>query len=130
MTNAVFTTGPVTKKVTAKVEKFRFVDLAAEGVKHASGTALPYGYVRQTAAPVARAEGDVSYGLPDIVAVVTHQAVVEVATAETKFTPGAKVYAAADGKAAASGTIAVGLAEGDVANGRVRVHMFHPAALG
>lgn len=130
MTNAVFTTGPVTKKVTAKVEKFRFVDLTADGVKHAAGTALPYGYVRQTAAPVARAEGDVSYGLPDIVAVVTHQAVVEVATDEASFTVGAKVYAAADGKAAASGTIAVGLAEGDVANGRVRVHMFHPAALG
>lgn len=131
MTNAVFSTGPVTKEAAARVHKFRFVDLDAEGkVVEAAGKALPYGYVRQDAAPQARKTNDVSYGLPEFVAVATHQAVVEVETAEKSFKVGAKVFAAAEGKAAATGTIAVGLAEGDVRNGRVRVHMFHPGALG
>lgn len=129
MTNAVFSTGPVTKEVAALVHKFRFVDLVDGKVLEAAGTALPYGAVRQSAAPEARAENDVAYGLPSIVAVNTHQAVVDIETDDTAFTVGALVYVAAEGKAAATGTVAVGIAERDVRNGRVRVHMFHPLAL-
>lgn len=130
MTNAVLTTGPVTKKVSEKVEKFRFVDLVDGLVKHADGSKLPYGQVQQLAAPVARKEGDISYGLPEYVAVNTHQAVVEVEVAKgATFKIGAAVFVAADGKAAAEGTVKAGIAEREVKNGRVRVHMFHPIAL-
>lgn len=127
MTNAVFSTGPITKEVSALVHKFRFVELTNDKVAEATGAKLPYGYVRQAAAPQVREENGLAYGLPEHVAVVTHQAVVDVETAEESFAVGATVYAAAEGKAAASGTVAVGIAERDVQNGRVRVHMFHPS---
>lgn len=129
MTNAVFTTGPITKRVSAPVKKFRFVDLSDGKVKLAEGKTLPYGYVRQDAAPEAREINDIAHGVPDVVAVVTHQAVVDVDTDAKDFKPGDKVFVAAEGKAAKTGTVAVGLAEREVANGRIRVHMFHPAAL-
>lgn len=129
MTNAVFTTGPITKTVAAPVKKFRFVDLVEGKVKLAEGKALPYGYVRQDAAPVKREDNDLSYGLPESVAVVTHQAVVDVETDAKDFKVGDKVFVAAEGKAAKTGTVAVGLAEREPRNGRVRVHIFHPAAL-
>lgn len=130
MTNAIFTTGPITKEAGEKVEKFRLVELSDGKVSHATGDTLPYGYIRQSAAPQAREDNDLSYGLPHLVAVVTHQAVVEVeiATGAT-FTPGAVVYAAADGKVTNYGTVAIGLAEGEAHGNRVRVHLFHPAGL-
>lgn len=130
MTNAIFSTSPITKEAGVKVEKFRLVELDAGKVKHATGDNLPYGYVRQAAAPQAREDNDLSYGLPHLVAVVTHQAVVEVEVAPgATFTPGAAVYAAADGKVSNTGTVAVGLAEGEARGTRVRVHLWHPAGL-
>lgn len=144
MTNAVVTTGPLTKEVAEKVEKFRFVMLDESGkVKHADGKGLPYGYVQQPAAPKGKhKDQDVSYGLPHMVAVVEHQAVVDVEidadgdhlemeSEGPKFKPGALVYVGKDGKATAKkGTgPAVGLVERAEANGRVRVNMFHSAAL-
>nr|WP_286981452.1 hypothetical protein [Corynebacterium sp. UBA5992] len=129
MTNAVFTTGPITKQVSAPVSKFRLVSLVAEKIKHADGTALPYGYVGHPAAPEAREDNDVAYGLPRSVAVVTHQAVVLIETDATDFKPGDVAYVAADGKVAKTGTVAVGLIERERHYGCVRVHMFHPAAL-
>lgn len=130
MTNAVFTTSPITKEAGEKVDKFRLVELSDGKVIHATGDSLPYGYIRQPAAPQAREENDLSYGLPHLVAVVTHQAVVEVEVATgATFTPGAAVYAAADGKVSNTGTVAIGLAEGEVRGSRVRVHLFHPAGM-
>lgn len=129
MTNAVFSTGPVTKFVASKVEPYRLVDIAEEGkVAHAKGDKLPYGAVAQNAAPKAREDNDISYGLPDNVAVNTHQAVVLVECADT-IPVGDKVFAAADGKVSKTGEVAVGISEGAGHSGTVRVHLFHPAGL-
>lgn len=129
MTNAVFSTGPVTKFVATKVEPYRLVDIVEDGkVSHAAGTALPYGAIAQHAAPEAREDNDVSYGLPANVAVNTHQAVVLVKS-DDSIPVGDKVFAAADGKVSKEGTVAVGISEGDGHSGTVRVHLFHPAGL-
>lgn len=130
MTNAVFTTSPITKEAGEKVDKFRLVELSNGKVIHATGDSLPYGYIRQPAAPQAREENDSSYGLPHLVAVVTHQSVVEVEAANgAVFAAGDAVYAVADGKVHNAGTVAIGLAEGEVRGSRVRVHLFHPAGM-
>lgn len=129
MTNAVFSTGPVTKLVASTIEPYRLVDLVDEGkVAHAKGTKLPYGAVAQKAAPEARRDNDISYGLPNNIAVNTHQAVVLIESSDT-IPVGDKVYAAADGKVAKDGDVVVGISEGAGHSGTVRVHLFHPAGL-
>lgn len=120
MTNAVFSTGPITKEVSAAVEPHHFVDLDSDGkVAHSSGANFPYGSVRQNADP------DAGH-LPNHVAVNTHQAVVNIETSD-EFSAGDLVYVGANGVATASGTVAVGIAERPSQGGRIRVHQFHPS---
>lgn len=130
MSNPTFSTGNMTKEAGAPVSPFRFVSLVNGKVRHADGTAVPYGAVTAAAAPKAdRADNDLSYGLPHLVRVHASQCVVEIETAAS-FKVGDRVYVAADGKAATSGTAVAGLAERETANGRVRVHLFHPSTIG
>ncbi|CAB0843688.1 hypothetical protein FRC0378_00162 [Corynebacterium diphtheriae] len=142
MANTVLQTPTTTKEAAEKIEQFRLVVLTDEGkIKHADGTKFPYGYVRQAAAPEVeeRPWGDLSHGLPAQVAVVTSQAVVDVAIdpSETNFSKGtvfkagAKVYAGANGTVCsdtkANGKKPVGIAERADHSGRVRVNLFHPS---
>jgi len=128
MSNPTFFTGNLTKEAGAPVTPFRFVSLKDGRVQHADGSAVPYGAVTAAAAPKEdRRDNDLSYGVPHLVRVHASQCVVEIETAD-EFKVGDTVYAAKDGKAAKSGKAVAGLAERETRGGRVRVHLFHPAA--
>lgn len=128
MTNAVFSTGSITKEVGELVSKFRLVKLTDGKVVHNDADSFPYGQINQAAEPAAEARPAdyVAHGLPHLIAVNTAQVVVEVET-EAELTAGATVYAAADGKVAETGTVAVGIAERETKGTRVRVNLFHPS---
>lgn len=128
MSNPTFSTGDLTREVSAKVEKFRLVKTDAGKVQHSDADSFPYGAVTESAAPEARTENDVSYGLPHIVRVQTSQRVVKLASGITDvFAVDGDVFAAADGKVAPTGTVKVGIAAEASTGGLVRVHLFHPS---
>lgn len=128
MSNPTFSTGDITREVSAKVEKFRLVKAIDGKVQHSDADTFPYGAVTESAAPEARSENDVSYGLPRIVRVQTSQRVVKIMSGDTDvFAVDAAVYAAADGKVAPAGTVQVGIAAEASTGGLVRVHLFHPS---
>jgi hypothetical protein len=128
--SAVFKTGPITFDAAEDIEKFRLVSVAAEGAKHADGTAAVFGAVvtGANANPPARTNDNVLHiGKPGNVAVHVTPAVVPVET-EGTFAPGAPVYAAADGKAAATGAVFVGTAVRASGDGKVKVLLATPTA--
>ena len=128
MSNPTFSTGDLTREVSAKVEKFRLVKTVDGKIQHSDATTFPYGAVTESAAPEAREEGDVSYGLPRIVRVHTSQRVVKILSgASDAFAVDAPVYAAADGQVAPTGTVQVGICAEASTGGLVRVHLFHPS---
>lgn len=128
MSNPTFSTGDLTRKVNEKVEKFRLVKTVDGGVEHSDATTFPYGAVTEEAAPQARTDNDVSYGLPDVVRVQTSQRVVKIMSGATDvFAVDGDVFAAADGKVAPTGTVKVGVAAEASTGGLVRVHLFHPS---
>ena len=130
MSNPTFSTGDLTREVSAKVEKFRLVKTVDGKIQHSDATTFPYGAVTESAAPEAREENDVSYGLPRIVRVHTSQRVVKILSGATDaFAVDAPVYAAADGQVAPTGTVQVGICAEASTGGLVRVHLFHPSAL-
>ena len=128
MSNPTFSTGDLTRDVSAKVEKFRLVKTANGKIEHSDAATFPYGAVTESAAPEAREENDVSYGLPCIVRVHTSQRVVKILSGDTDvFAVDAPVYAAADGQVAPTGTVQVGICAEASTGGLVRVHLFHPS---
>lgn len=128
MSNPTFSTGDLTREVSAKVDKFRLVKAVDGKVQHSDAATFPFGAVTEAAAPEARTENDVSYGLPRIVRVQTSQRVVKLMSGDTDaFAVDAAVYAAADGKVAPTGTVQVGIAAEASTGGLVRVHLFHPS---
>ena len=60
MSNPTFSTGDLTREVSAKVEKFRLVKTVDGKIQHSDAATFPYGAVTESAAPEAREEGDVS----------------------------------------------------------------------
>ena len=127
MSNPTFSTGDLTREVSALVEKFRLVKTVDGKIQHSDATTFPYGAVTESAAPEAREENDVSYGLPRIVRVHTSQRVVKILSGATDaFAVDAPVYAAADGQVAPTGTVQVGICAEASTGGLVRVH---PSAL-
>lgn len=128
MSNPTFATGDLTREVSALVEKFRLVKTVDGKIQHSDATTFPYGAVTESAAPEAREENDVSYGLPRIVRVHTSQRVVKILSGATDaFAVDAPVYAAADGQVAPTGTVQVGICAEASTGGLVRVHLFHPS---
>lgn len=128
MSNPTFSTGDLTREVSAKVDKFRLVKTDAGKIAHSDAATFPYGAVTESAAPESRADNDVSYGLPRIVRVQTSQRVVKLASGDTDvFAVDGDVFAAADGKVAPTGTVKVGIAAEASTGGLVRVHLFHPS---
>lgn len=128
MSNPTFSTGDLTREAGKKVDKFRLVKAVDGKVEHSDAATFPFGAVTESAAPEARAENDVSYGLPYVVRVQTSQRVVKIMSGdEDAFAVDAAVYAAADGHVAPSGTVQVGIAAEASTGGLVRVHLFHPS---
>ena len=128
MSNPTFSTGDLTREVSAIVEKFRLVKTVDGKIQHSDAATFPYGAVTESAAPEAREEGDVSYGLPRIVRVHTSQRVVKILSGVSDaFAVDAPVYAAADGQVAPTGTVQVGICAEASTGGLVRVHLFHPS---
>ena len=128
MSNPTFSTGDLTREVSALVEKFRLVKTVDGKIQHSDAATFPYGAVTESAAPEAREENDVPYGLPRIVRVHTSQRVVKILSGATDaFAVDAPVYAAADGQVAPTGTVQVGICAEASTGGLVRVHLFHPS---
>lgn len=115
MSNPVYRLGPVTKQVAAKLEQGRLVTIDGDGkVKHAGASGAIFGAVTEKRDP----ESVLS---AKTVAVHYGPAVVRLAVDgdATAIKAGAAVYAAADGKAAATGDVQVGVAVEDGVNDRV-----------
>lgn len=128
MSNPTFSTGDLTREVSAKVDKFRLVKTVAGKIQHSDADTFPFGAVTESAAPEARNDNDVTYGLPRIVRVQTSQRVVKIMSDDTDvFAVDSAVFAAADGKVAPTGTVQVGVAAEASTGGLVRVHLFHPS---
>ncbi|MGZ0652235.1 hypothetical protein [Corynebacterium striatum] len=109
MSNPTFRSGPITFEAAAKLEKFRLVTVADGKVKHAAATGGVFGAVTEKADPKNNA-------LPTNIAVHIGPAAVklEVDGGDAKaIKAGAAVFAAADGKVAATGTVQVGVAAWD-----------------
>lgn len=128
MSNPTFSTGDLTREVSAPVEQFRLVSEKDGKVSHATASAFPIGVVTEAAAPKSAepAANEILLGLPHKVRVGMSQRVVKVET-NGSINQGATVYAAADGKVSSSGSVKVGLADKATEGGLTRVHLFHPA---
>lgn len=111
MSKATFDGGAITFPAEAKVEPFRVVKLGAKGVKHADATGGFFGAVLTAAAPESPAVAGM-VPIPSDVAVHygPHTVQLEVDGTAADIKPGAKVFAAADGKVSAAGTVVVGIA--------------------
>lgn len=125
MSNPTFVQGPITYPASTKLEKFRLVTLADGKVKHAAATGGVIGAVTEKADPANNA-------LPTNIAVHMGPSSVKL-TVEgnaTAIKAGAAVFAAADGKVAAEGTVQVGVAIWDGEGDRVLTRLFDPIANG
>lgn len=133
MANPTFRSGPITFKAKTSIRKFRLVTVDADGVFHASASGPVYGAVITDADVPTKAEPNtLVIGNPPNVGVFIAPATVplEVAgdpEAATAITQGTPLYAAADGKVATSGSLLVGMAARDGADGRVKTTLLTPA---
>lgn len=124
----IYTNSNITRKVQGEIPAYRLV-ASAEGVITLAGAdALPFGAVTEAGSDNADDK------LPGYLRVHAGQAVVPVETADTGLKEGDIVYAAADGKVAKSGSVAVGVVDNPEHNKRgvttVRVHLFKEATAG
>lgn len=123
---ATYTTNEITRAVAGDIPAYRLVKSNNGGISLAGAEDQPFGAVTEAGSDKADSK------LPDVLRVHTGQAIVPVETAETGFTEGSTVYAAADGKVASTGTVAVGLVDAPEHSNRgvntVRVNLFHTAA--
>ena len=126
MSNPTFRSGPITFEAAAKLEKFRLVTIADGKVKHAADTGGVFGAVTEKADPNNNA-------LPTNVAVHIGPASVKLEVDggdASAIKAGAAVFAAADGKVAATGTVQVGVAAWDGEGDRVLTVLNLPVANG
>lgn len=126
MSNPTFRSGPITFEAAAKLEKFRLVTIADGKVKHAADTGGVFGAVTEKADPNNNA-------LPTNIAVHIGPAAVKLEVDggdASAIKAGAAVFAAADGKVAATGTVQVGVAAWDGEGDRVLTVLNLPVANG
>lgn len=130
MSNPTFRSGPITFAVKEDVTKFRLVQVDEKGVSHATASSAVFGAVTENGAAAAAAErGQIGVGYPTAVAVHIGPATVplEVDGGDaTAIKQGAPVYAAADGKVSASGTVLVGVAARNGEGKLVRATLLTP----
>src|SRR5699024_234946 len=99
--NPTFRHGPITFAVAEAVDKFHVVALSGDGIAPCGATDVPFGAVSESGAPAAaRADNDLTHGLPDAVAVHYTGAVLPlaVASAAGDIAAGTAVYTAASGE--------------------------------
>lgn len=126
MSNPTFRSGPITFEAAAKLEKFRLVTIADGKVQHAAATGGVFGAVTEKADPNNNA-------LPTNIAVHIGPASVKLEVDggdASAIKAGAAVFAAADGKVAATGTVQVGVAAWDGEGDRVLTTLSLPIANG
>ena len=126
MSNPTFRSGPITFEAATKLEKFRLVTVADGKVKHAAATGGVFGAVTEKADPNNNA-------LPTNIAVHIGPAAVKLEVDggdASVIKAGAAVFAAADGKVAATGTVQVGVAAWDGEGDRVLTVLNLPVANG
>ncbi|WP_288833680.1 hypothetical protein [uncultured Corynebacterium sp.] len=132
MSNPTFRSGPISYKAAEDVTKFRLVTVGEKGVKHAAATGAVFGAVTENAAAEKEdtPANTLALGSPHIVAVHIGPATVplEVAGTASEIKQGAPVYAAADGKVSATGTILVGFAARPGDNKTVKTTLVTPVA--
>lgn len=104
MSNPTFRSSPISFEIAADTEKFRLVKLDAQGkISHAAATGPVIGAVTEL--------GRLAPELPGTHTLAVHygDSGVKLETVDT-IAPGAAVFAAADGKVSAAGTVRVGVA--------------------
>lgn len=112
MSNPTFRGGPLTYEIAADIEKFRLVTVDEnEKIKHADATGGIAGAVTEA--------GRLAPEAPGASALAVHygDAVVKLET-DGEIKAGDAVFAAADGKASASGSVQVGVAYRGTENGK------------
>lgn len=113
MSNATFRTGAISFPIAQDIEQFTLVAVDNEGkIAPAGATGAIFGVVTEPGSLDARDAGN------DVLAVSYGQNGAKIRT-DDDIKAGAAVFAAADGKAAASGTVQVGVAARDTKNGVV-----------
>lgn len=128
MSNPTFASGDLTREVSAPVSQYRLVVETSGKVAHGAANKFPFGVVTEASAPVnADAISVVELGYTGFVRVGTSQRVAKVETNGAAIAQGADVFAAADGKVAASGSVKVGIADKATEGTLTRVHLFHPS---
>lgn len=132
MSNPTFRHGPISFDVKTDVKRFRLVALDSTGVAHAAAAGPVFGAVTEDAyAPSAASTNMLAVAKPGIVAVHIGGVVpLETAGTASDIAQGATVYAAADGKVAASGDVAVGIAVRDGSGSTVKTLLTVPAVAG
>lgn len=130
MPNPTFRSGPISYKAEADVTKFRLVQVGENGVKHADAKGPVFGAVTEnaTAPKDEQPSNTLALGAPGIVAVHIGPATVplEVDGDAAAIKQGAPVYAAADGKVSASGSLLVGVAARSGAGKTVKTTLVTP----
>lgn len=107
---SIYENNYITRKVSGEVPAYRLVK-SAKGVASLAGASdVPFGAVTEAAVDDESRQG-IADLRPGIVRVYTAQAVVPIETEATGFNEGDKVFAAANGKVAKTGTVAVGIAD-------------------
>lgn len=129
MSNPTFRSGPITFDVEADVKKFRLVTVGEKGIKHAAATGQVFGAVTESGR--ADADGHVGMSLVKAPRLAVHigpaSVPLEVDGGDASaIKQGAAIYAAADGKVAATGTVLVGVATRDGAGERVITTLITP----
>lgn len=111
MSNPTFRSGPISFEIAADTEKFRLVTVENDKIKHADASGSVFGAVTEA--------GRVDPKEPGAATIAVHYgpAVVKLETDGT-IKAGAAVFAAADGKASASGSVQVGVAYRGTENGK------------
>jgi len=123
MSNPTFRSGPISFEVAADTEKFRLVAVDEAGkIKHADASGDVFGAVTEA--------GRLEPKDPGAATIAVHYgpAAVKLET-DGAIKAGAAVFAAADGKASASGSVQVGVAVRDTENGKTLTILNHLPAV-
>lgn len=129
MADPKFITGQLTREVAEPIAKHRLV-VVEDGKLKLAQSVFPYGVVSEPAEPKGeREKNDLTHGLPAYVRVSTTQCVAKIAT-DGEIKDGADVFAAADGKVSASGSVKVGIAHAATKGELTEVNLFHPSIFG
>lgn len=131
MSNPTFRSGPITYDVAANVKKYRLVTVTEAGIQHANGTGAVFGAVTENGNHDTEGNRTLSFVKAPRVAVHIGPASVplEIAGGNADgIKQGTALYAAADGQAATTGTVFIGTAARDGANGRVITTLATPTA--